>query len=99
MKARLNQPNSGGPAFVCAIHHRLHKLAANPAVLCTGVNGDWARPSNHGPFVKDITANEPATAFCNHAIDTGAREQPGKQARRSFGSRKVARKTVGRADR
>jgi len=41
MKARLNQPNSGGPAFVCAIHHRLHKLAANPAVPFPG----------HGPML------------------------------------------------
>ena len=56
MKARLCQPNSGGPALVRAIHHRLHELTANPEVLSAGINRDWADPLNHGPLIKDITA-------------------------------------------
>ena len=40
MKRGLYQPDSGGAVLVRAIHYGLHKLAANPQVLCAGVDRD-----------------------------------------------------------
>ena len=99
MKTCLYQPDSGGAALVCAIHRRLHEFTANPEILSAGINRDWADALDHGALIQDIAAHNPATAFRHHAIQAGARKQSGKQAGRSFGPWKIARKAVGRADR
>jgi hypothetical protein len=89
----------GHCARLRAIHHGLHKLPANPEVLCTRIDVDRADASNHGTLIKAIAAHNPAISFRHHAVKIGARKHHRKQADSSLWLGKITRKTVGRVNR
>ena len=98
VKRGLYQADSGRTASVGAIHHGLHQLAADAAILDVGVDGDGTDTGNRGALIEAIAAHDAAFDFGDDAVETGS-ENIIEAAARRFRRGEIARKTVRTTDR
>ena len=98
VKCGLHQTHSGGMALIGSIHDGLHEFAADAEVLRSGIHSNGANASDQGALVETITSNDATSAFGHHAVEVRTGEHRREHAGGDFGSGKIGRETVLRAD-
>jgi hypothetical protein len=99
MKRGLYQPDTGDAALTGPIQNRLHELSAGTSILAFRIDRNRTHAGDDRAFVEAVAADDAASGFRHHAVESGVRKHHGEHADRGFRCGKIRREAVALTDR